>query len=299
MVDPVVLDLSGDGVQLIPLSESNAYFDLYDTGFAVHTGWVGPETGILVQDNNDNGTIDNITELFGNASTDGFAALAALDVNHDGVINAQDPGFASLEVWTDTNGNGVTDPGELHTLAELGITSITLTTQSVDQALGGNLIAEVATYTRTDGTTGEVAEAYFDNSQLDSKYTGSYQLNPATLTLPNLRGYGTLPDLDVAMSLDPTLLAMVQAFSIETPADGADFLSNVQSILFRWAGVDNVDPNSRGPYANAQQLGVLECSGTAVRERISTAIDSRRVAACCTRSAFIDVIRGWLRLRHR
>jgi len=107
MVDPIVLDLGGTGVQLVSLQNSQAYFDLYNTGFAVHTGWVGPQTGILVEDKNGDGSINNITELFGSASTDGFAALDALDANHDGVINALDPGFANLEVWTDTNGNGV------------------------------------------------------------------------------------------------------------------------------------------------------------------------------------------------
>lgn len=232
MTDPLVLDLSGNGVQLVPLTQSNAFFDLYGTGYAVHTGWVGPETGILVNENSD-GTVNNISDLFGNSSTDGFTALEALDTNHDGVINANDPGFANLEVWTDTNGNGVADPGELHSLASLGITSINLTTQNVNQADGGNLIAEVATYTRSDGTTREIAEAYFDNSQLDSHFEGSYQLNPIVLTLPNLRGYGTLPDLYIAMSLDPTLLQMVQSFASEGANDAASFASQTRAILYQ------------------------------------------------------------------
>jgi Ca2+-binding RTX toxin-like protein len=258
LTDPLVIDLSGNGVQLIPIAQSNAYFDLHDTGFAVHTGWVGPDTGLLVQDNNGNGKIDNITELFGNSAMDGFSALKALDTNHDGVIDAQDPGFANLKVWVDANGNGVTDPGELYSLADLDITFITLTTQTVNQRTGGNVIAEIATYTRADGTTGQIAEAYFDNSQLDSKFSGSYELNPVALTLPNLRGYGTLPDLYIAMSLDPTLLQLVQSFTNNASGDSADFASETRAILYRWAGVDTVDPKSRGAYVNAQELGVLE-----------------------------------------
>jgi Ca2+-binding RTX toxin-like protein len=257
LTDPIVLDLSGSGVQLIPLANSSAYFDLFNTGYAVHTGWVGPETGILVDDAG-GGPVDSITDLFGSASTDGFAALEALDVNHDGVINASDPGFANLEVWTDTNGNGVVDPGELQSLASLGIVSINLTTENVNQSVGGNEIAEIATYTKSDGTTGEIAEAYFDNSQLDSEYEGSYQLNPLVLTLPNLRGYGTLPDLYIAMSLDPTLLQMVQSFAGESVTDAANFTSQVRAILYQWAGVENVAPDSRGAYMDAQELGVLE-----------------------------------------
>ncbi|WP_143135066.1 hypothetical protein [Burkholderia ubonensis] len=85
MTDPLVIDLSGQGVQLTSLNQSSAYFDLHNTGFAVHTGWVNAGTGFLVTDLNSNGTIDNVTELFGNSSTDGFSALAALDINGDGV----------------------------------------------------------------------------------------------------------------------------------------------------------------------------------------------------------------------
>ncbi|SDG42860.1 calcium-binding protein [Paraburkholderia phenazinium] len=255
--DPLVIDLSGNGVQLTPLAQSDAYFDLYNTGYAVHTGWVGPETGILVDDAG-GGPIDSITNLFGSSTTDGFTALEALDANHDGVINASDPGFADLEVWTDTNGNGVVDPGELHSLSSLGIVSISLTTENVNQSVGGNEIEEVATYTKSDGTTGEIAEAYFNNSQLDSQYEGNYQFNPAVLTLPNLRGYGTLPDLYVAMSLDPTLLQMVQTFSTETLSDAASFAAQTKAILYQWASVENVAPDSQGSYIDAQELGVLE-----------------------------------------
>jgi len=258
MVDPLVIDLSGSGIQLTPLNDSNAYFDLHDTGFAVHTGWVGPESGLLVQDNNHNGSVDNITELFGSSTNDGFTALAALDANNDGILDAQDAGFTSLDLWTDTNGNGATDPGELHSLSSLGIASISLSAASVSQNVGGNEIREIATYTKSDGTTGEIGEAYFDNSQLDSRFTGSYQFNPAVLSLPNLRGYGLLPDLYIAMSIDPTLLQMVQSLSTQSIADAANFSSDVRQILYQWAGVTNVDPTSRGVYTNAQELGVLE-----------------------------------------
>lgn len=256
--DPLVLDLSGNGVQLTSLSQSNAYFDLYGTGFAVHTGWVGPETGILVEDNNGNGKVDNITELFGNSSVDGFSALSALDTNHDGVIDASDPGFSNLKVWVDENGNGATDPGELKTLAQLDINSINLTSTTVNQDSSGNTIEEIAAFSRANGTTGEIAEAYFDNSQLDSQFQGSYQFNPTVLTLPNLRGYGTLPDLFIAMSLDPTLLQMVKNLTDATVADAANFASQTRAILYQWAGVGNVGPNNRGSYVDAQELGVLE-----------------------------------------
>jgi hypothetical protein len=76
--DPIVLDLSsgGTGVELTSIDDSDAYFDLHDTGTPVHTGWVGPTTGILVNPNLD-GSVTSIENLFGNSSTNGFTALQA------------------------------------------------------------------------------------------------------------------------------------------------------------------------------------------------------------------------------
>jgi len=46
--------------------------------------------------------------------------------NNDGLITDQDAIFNSLRLWRDTNHNGVSEAGELHGLAELGLKSIEL-----------------------------------------------------------------------------------------------------------------------------------------------------------------------------
>ena len=233
---------------------SSAYFDLYGTDFAVNTGWVGPTTGILV----DTADPTSISDLFGNSSTSGFAALQALDSNDDGVLNSSDPGFSGLYVWEDANGNGTADAGEVQSLSSLGITSISLNSTEVDETVNGNVVGSVATFTDGSTSTGEVAEAFFDNSAMDSAYDGSYTLNPEALTLPNLRGYGTVPDLYIAMSQDPTLLGMVQNLATDSLADAATYDQQVTDIIYEWAGVSAVDPASRGDYVDAQELGALE-----------------------------------------
>ena len=64
---PLALDLDGDGVETTTV-ESGVYFDHDDNGFAEKSGWVGKDDGLLVRDINNNGLIDDGTELFGNNS---------------------------------------------------------------------------------------------------------------------------------------------------------------------------------------------------------------------------------------
>ena len=70
--DPLVLDLDGDGLELTRADGDNVYFDIDNDDFAERTGWVGGDDGLLARDLNGNGTIDDISELFGNADDAGL-----------------------------------------------------------------------------------------------------------------------------------------------------------------------------------------------------------------------------------
>jgi hypothetical protein len=63
----------------------------------------------------------------------------------------------------DRNGNGAVDAGELETLGQAGVASIGLaaTTQTGDTQ-AGNTITATGSFTRTDGTTGAIADVSFD-----------------------------------------------------------------------------------------------------------------------------------------
>jgi len=164
---PLVLDLNGNGIQT--LSTSNGVnFDLNNDGQIDRAGWIAGGDALLVRDLNGDGAINNGGELFGEGTVladgskakDGYVALKALDSNLDGLIDAKDVAFGSLKLWID-NGNGITDQGELKSLAEAGISSISLEAQSSTQVNNGNLIGLMGSYTTADGNTHTMGDVWF------------------------------------------------------------------------------------------------------------------------------------------
>jgi Ca2+-binding RTX toxin-like protein len=153
--DPIALDLNGDGVDL----SATTAFDIDADGDLDQIGWTGPEDGLLVMDLDGSGAIENGTELFsevfnGGSFANSLEALASLDDNGDGVIDASDAAFGDIKVWQDANSDGVTQEGELQSLVERGIEAINLEAAAVDRAENGNTIFAEGTYTKADGSTG-------------------------------------------------------------------------------------------------------------------------------------------------
>jgi Ca2+-binding RTX toxin-like protein len=171
-VSPLVLDLNGDGIKLIPYTRG-VYFDIDNDGFMEKVGWVSPEDGQLARDVNGNGKIDNITELFGDDLISAYFKLSLLDTNHDKVIDDKDENFDELLIWQDKNSNGFSEEGELKTLKEAGIKSISLETTKDNRVIEGNLITETSRFTFTDGRTGEMADVHYHNDDMDSWYQGN------------------------------------------------------------------------------------------------------------------------------
>lgn len=152
--EPLVIDLDGQGISL---NSEKVMFDMFNSGKKSRTEWISPREGFLAIDLNHNGRIDSIAELFGDRSqcssglcNDGISALRMLDINHDGIINADDPAFSEILVWADRNQDGESQSDELLPLPAYDIRSISLSeTAMTDAEFGRPGIAKIQV--KTDG----------------------------------------------------------------------------------------------------------------------------------------------------
>ena len=157
---PIALDLDGDGQISFLATDAGATFDY--GGGKVATAWVGPQDGILVRDANHDGQISAEEIVFATSGSD-LQGLAVYDSNGDGQLSAADSAFAEFGVWQDADSDGQVDAGELQSLTAEGIASISLSSDGVGYSAAGGDVSVVGTgsFTRTDGSTGVLADAVF------------------------------------------------------------------------------------------------------------------------------------------
>jgi hypothetical protein len=110
--DPLVLALAGGAPTL---GTGTSAVDVDNDGAAEQVASLAAGSAYLVRDLNGNGTIDDGSEMFGPATNNGFAELAALDSDGNGWIDEGDGAFAQLGVWSGVAGSAI------RTLAEAGV----------------------------------------------------------------------------------------------------------------------------------------------------------------------------------
>ena len=157
---PIALDLDGDGQVSFLATDAGATFDY--GGGTVATAWVAGNDGLLVRDGNHDGQISADEIVFATSGSD-LDGLARYDSNGDGQLSAADDGFADFGVWQDADSDGQVDSGELQSLTAHSIASISLSSDDVGYSAAGGDVQVVGTgsYTRTDGSTGVLADAVF------------------------------------------------------------------------------------------------------------------------------------------
>ncbi len=141
-ITPIVFSLAGGGRLRDLLSpDHHSTFDLDGTNRGLTWEWVRPETGILCWDPAATGAITSGRQLFGSVSwwlffRHGYEALDALDDNRDGQLRGEE--LRGLAAWFDRNSNGVSDPGEVVPVGELGIAAISCRATSEDSGCPAN-----------------------------------------------------------------------------------------------------------------------------------------------------------------
>lgn len=239
--DPIILDLNGNGFETIGLS-SNIYFDHDGDGILTKTGWVGKNDALLVWDRNINGSIDTGAELFGDftplpngaLAPNGFAALAALDANGDGVLDASDPFFAELKLWRDASQDGETGAGELISLADAGIVSLNLANVLKNQGLSnGNTLSREGSFTRADGSTAAMGEFKLATDTFDTQFANAIEVPEALRSLPSMSGSGNVRELQQAAAQSGELAGLLSQFQGAGTRAAQKVL--LDQLLTRWA----------------------------------------------------------------
>ncbi len=258
--DPLVLDLDGDGLETTGAGNSGILFDHDGDGVKTSTGWIKADDGFLVLDRNGNGSIDNGSELFGDSTilasgakaADGFAALRDLDLNADGVLNAQDAAWEQLRVWRDLNQDGLSQADELFTLSQLGITSLGTRAMQNSQILpDGNRIADLGTFVRSDGQTGtmgdvgQTADIDLGEDTFRREYSDTIPLRDDTKMLPDMVGAGHVRDLRQAASLDTPEGAALRSILAQYVAAGSrrDQIALLDPLVEAWAKTSDLNYN--------------------------------------------------------
>ncbi len=145
---PIIISLDNGSLQLTG-PEDGVQFDLTADGTPRQTAWTegDGDDAFLALDRNGNGLVDDGGELFGDhtpqpvtdpADRNGFEALAVFDDslsggNEDGFIDDSDEIFSHLQLWTDSNHNGISEANELLSLSEASVEAIDLSYRSVSR----------------------------------------------------------------------------------------------------------------------------------------------------------------------
>lgn len=170
---PIAVDLSGNGFDFVNVNDSNVFFDVNGDGWKHRTSWIGKDDGLLAYDIDGDGKIDKPGEIsfarYKEGAQSDLEGLRAFDSNGDGRFDAADDKWAKFGVWQDANQNGLTDPGEFRTLAEMGIAAVNLTSDGQFQIINGQTVHGMGSMTKADGSQIAIADvtfAYSNETQL-------------------------------------------------------------------------------------------------------------------------------------
>jgi hypothetical protein len=158
--DPLVLNFDGE---LPDLDKKEFSFDIDCDGKEDQISMLKKGSGFLALDKNNNGKVDDGTELFGPLNGNGYADLKRYDSDHNDWIDENDPIFDKLRIWMKNK-----DEDKLVALGETGVGAIYLgssqgqfelknsdTNESMGRIRGNGL------FLNEDGTSGFMSQIDF------------------------------------------------------------------------------------------------------------------------------------------
>jgi tetratricopeptide (TPR) repeat protein len=156
MVTPIAVPLrDGSTASDLENRAARVHFDADGSGRRMEWTWITRDAAWLVYDPRRSGRITSALQLFGNVSfwmfwETGYDALSALDDNHDGQLTGKE--LEGLALWQDSNGDGISDAGEVQSLSDYGVTAISCRRQR-DLAHPDQIAWSPSGVTFRDGTT--------------------------------------------------------------------------------------------------------------------------------------------------
>ncbi|KKB96166.1 Bifunctional hemolysin/adenylate cyclase precursor [Candidatus Arcanobacter lacustris] len=97
---------------------------------------------------------------------------------------------------------------------------------------------KIPSWLKTESYSNKTEDRGFDNNE-------GIKIDPETLFMPMMRGYGQIPSLHIAMSIDPLLKSEVMNFMLIKALDLKVIQQNIMNILYQWAGVTDIDDHSK------------------------------------------------------
>ncbi|WP_224034276.1 hypothetical protein [Clostridium gelidum] len=160
LVDPLVINFDASSAELSNVKFS---FDLDCDGTSDQISRLSKGSGFLALDKNNDGQINDGSELFGTKSGDGFADLASYDTDKNGWIDSGDEIYDKLRIWTmDEKGNN-----QLVGLGEKGIGAVYLGNVNTDYSLKSSdnelngMIRQTGVFLRENFTAGTIQHVDF------------------------------------------------------------------------------------------------------------------------------------------
>lgn len=162
---PIVIDLDGDGIELVRPDASHMFADLNGDGWRERIGWASTDDGILAFDANNDARITSDKEISfvsykSGARTD-LDGLVAFDTDGDGKLTALDAQWSAFGILRDMNRNGIQDAGEFISLDKMGVASIGLQRQGLPEVSYGSVIFGTSEVGFVDGRRSLAGDVMF------------------------------------------------------------------------------------------------------------------------------------------